>query len=138
MQITYAAAAKECRETARKNGMTFKAQPKQTGTDKLYHFIDRSTHRAIIENCTLWNAYENCMSGYVEKMAPAKPTPAPVSSDEKTDMRGKASKKYKGVGRKMAEPTVSKSIRLPVALIEKHGIDGDWLREAVELKINSK
>jgi len=60
--ITYAEALKDIRKTARDNGMTFK---RQKGSKILFCFVIRGTDKVIEDMYTLWNAYENCMSGYI-------------------------------------------------------------------------
>lgn len=49
--------------------------------------------------------------------------------------RGKSPKAGKGVGRKAMPPTAVKSVRLPLAMVERHGIDTAWLLDAVMQKI---
>jgi hypothetical protein len=63
---TQAEAMKEIRLEARKNGMTFKRQNAKINGKQAYMFINRATGERVIENCTLWSAYQNCLSGYVE------------------------------------------------------------------------
>lgn len=66
--ITYTEAMKEVRRIAKKNEMIFKRQNAAINGRVAYKFIDRTTGLLVGENFTLWSAYENCMSGYVDTM----------------------------------------------------------------------
>lgn len=61
-------AIKEIRAVAKANGLTFKRQNATINNEPAYMFTSRSTGLRVIENCTFWSAYENCMSGYVKEM----------------------------------------------------------------------
>ena len=63
--ITQQEAAKEIRRIAKEKGLTFKRQPLQNKSLTLYHFVDRGSHKPVVEDCSFWVAYENCMSGYI-------------------------------------------------------------------------
>lgn len=69
--LTKREASKEIRAEARKNGLTFKV--KENGAklngSPLYKFVDRKTGDTLIDNCQFWTAYENCQSGYIQKLA---------------------------------------------------------------------
>ena len=66
--MTYADAMKEVRATAKKNGLIFKRQNSTINGQQAYKFVSKDSGKVLGENFTLWSAYENCMSGYVEKM----------------------------------------------------------------------
>lgn len=66
--ITYAEAMSEVRKTAKVNGMTFKRQNATINGKQAYKFVSRTSAAILGENYTLWSAYENCLSGYVEKL----------------------------------------------------------------------
>ena len=70
--ITQQEAAKEIRKIAKERGLTFKRQPLQNKSNVLYHFVNRSTHKPVVEDCSFWVAYENCMSGYISGLEIAK------------------------------------------------------------------
>lgn len=62
-------AVKEIRAIAKKNGLTFKRQPRLTINNKpAYMFTSRATGQRVLENCTFWTAYESCMNGYIESV----------------------------------------------------------------------
>lgn len=64
--INYAQALSEVRRTATKNGMTFKREETRIPSESVkYEFVDQKTGNIIESGFKLWNAYENCMSGYV-------------------------------------------------------------------------
>ena len=69
MNFTQNAAMREIRAIAKKNGLTFKRQSATINGVAVYMFVCRATGVRVIENCTFWSAYENCMSGYVEENA---------------------------------------------------------------------
>lgn len=66
--ITYSEAMKEIRRIARKNGMTFKRQNAKINGSQGYKFISRDSGTTLMSNCTLWSAYDNCMSGHIETL----------------------------------------------------------------------
>ena len=51
----------------------------------------------------------------------------------KKDGRGSGSKA--NVGRKKRPDTKVVAVRLPAGLIQAHGIDSAWIKEAIELKL---
>ena len=53
------------------------------------------------------------------------------------DLRGMAKKSGKGVGRKKGPETKIAAVRLTTHQIEEHGINDAWLKDAVQLKIDS-
>ena len=65
--ITYAEAMQEVRSIARENGMTFKRQNATINGKQAYKFVGE-LGQVVGENFTLWSAYENCMSGYVQTL----------------------------------------------------------------------
>lgn len=68
-KYTRAEVAKEIRAIAKENGMTFKRQPRLTiNGNAAYMFVDRRSGERVIENCTFWSAYQNCISGAVENL----------------------------------------------------------------------
>ena len=53
-----------------------------------------------------------------------------------TSQRGKSPKAGKGVGRKPGRKTKPIAVRIPVDRLESNPeIDGDWIREAVRLRL---
>jgi len=66
--FTQTEAIKEIRKEAKDNGMTFKRQNATINGKQAYMFVNRKTGSKVIENCTLWSAYDNCQSGYVAEM----------------------------------------------------------------------
>lgn len=58
---------KQIRAIAKSAGLTFK-QDKMVRLHGVYlwKFTSRLTGETVVENCTLPNAYENCMDGYIE------------------------------------------------------------------------
>lgn len=65
-KATYSEAVKEIRATAKKAGLTFKRQNATINGKQAYKFVCRESGITKMENCTLWIAYENCLSGYIE------------------------------------------------------------------------
>jgi hypothetical protein len=71
-----AEALKEIRLEAKNNGLTFKENGVKINGTPLYAFVDRKTGETLMDNCRFWTAYEDCQSGYIQKLAgnePAKP-----------------------------------------------------------------
>ena len=66
--ITYAEAMQEIRRVSSEHGMTFKRQNATINGAQAYKFINRESGVMVGENFTLWSAYENCMSGYVQTL----------------------------------------------------------------------
>lgn len=66
--ITYSEAMMEIRILAKVHGMTFKRQNMTINGKQAYKFEDKETGLIVGENFTLWSAYENCLSGYVETL----------------------------------------------------------------------
>jgi len=64
---TQAEARKEINKISKDNGLTFKRQNCTINGAQGYMFTNRSSGSRVIENCTFWSAYENCMSGYVQE-----------------------------------------------------------------------
>ena len=62
---TQAEARKEINEIAKENGLVFKRQNSTINGVQAYRFTSRETGLNIIENCTFWSAYADCMSGNV-------------------------------------------------------------------------
>ncbi len=63
---TQAAARKEINKIAKANGLVFKRQNVTINGSQGYMFTSRLTGLAIIENCTFWSAYADCMSGNID------------------------------------------------------------------------
>ncbi len=63
---TQAEARKEINKIAKENGLMFKRQNATINGAQAYMFVNRQTGIKIIEKCTFWSAYANCMSGYIE------------------------------------------------------------------------
>jgi len=61
-------ALKEIRETAKKNGLTFKGMNATLNGSQLFMFVDRKTGERVLENCQFWTAYEDCMSGHIDTL----------------------------------------------------------------------
>ena len=58
---------KNCREVAKAAGLTFKVNPRTKIRGRTsYMFTCRKTGETVLENCTLLNAYSNCLTGYIE------------------------------------------------------------------------
>ncbi len=56
----------ECRYKAKEAGLTFKRQiNQQINIMPLYKFIDRKTKKEIINNCTIYQAYNKICNGYI-------------------------------------------------------------------------
>ncbi len=66
LHINNSDAIKEVRKIAKQNGMTFKTQNSKINGTQAYQFIDRETGIVKGSNFTVWTAYENCMSGYID------------------------------------------------------------------------
>ena len=66
MSYSQAEARKEINKIAKENGLVFKKQDSKINGSQAYMFTNRATGLPVIKDCTFWNAYENCMSGYVE------------------------------------------------------------------------
>lgn len=67
--LNQSVAAKEIRKIARNNGLTFKRIPGATlNGAALYRFVRRDNGSVVLDNCQFWTAYENCMSGYIDKL----------------------------------------------------------------------
>lgn len=64
--FTQAQARKEINKIAKENGLVFKRQNATINNSQAYMFTNRATGEKVIENCTFWSAYENCISGYIE------------------------------------------------------------------------
>ena len=62
---TQAEARKEINTIAKENGLVFKRQNATINGAQAYQFTSRKTGCKIIENCTFWSAYADCMSGHV-------------------------------------------------------------------------
>lgn len=65
---TQAEARKEINAIAKANGLVFKRQNATINGLQAYMFTNRTTGAKVIENCTFWSAYADCMSGYVESV----------------------------------------------------------------------
>lgn len=68
-KFTHAEARKEINKIAKENNLVFKRQNATINNKQAYQFVDRNTGEKVIENCTFWTAYENCMSGFVKENA---------------------------------------------------------------------
>lgn len=62
---TQAEARKEINAIAKENGLVFKRQNATINDKQAYMFTDRKTGAKVIENCTFWSAYEDCVSGQI-------------------------------------------------------------------------
>lgn len=59
-----------------------------------------------------------------------------MNQDERKSGRGKAPKAGKGVGRKLGRKTKPIAVRIPLDRLEEYPeIDGDWIREAVRMRL---
>ena len=65
---TQTEAAKEIKETARKNGLTFKKMNTTFNGAYLWMFTDRKTGIRVLEKCQFWASYENCINGYIDTL----------------------------------------------------------------------
>lgn len=62
-------AVKELRSEAKKLGLTFKRQNMTINNKAAYMFVSRETGERILEDCTLWSAYDNYQSGHLSDLA---------------------------------------------------------------------
>ena len=69
ISYTQAEARKEINAIAKESNLVFKRQNATINGVQAYMFTNRSTGARVIENCTFWTAYANCMSGYVASCA---------------------------------------------------------------------
>jgi hypothetical protein len=67
--FTYSEALQETRKIARELGMTFKKQRGYINGKQAYMLINRQSGEELVTNMTLWNSYENALSGYFDKIA---------------------------------------------------------------------
>lgn len=68
VKLTHNEAMKEIRLCAKNNGLTFIKQNATINTLQAYKFIDRSTGLTVASNFTIWTAYENMLSGYIDSL----------------------------------------------------------------------
>ncbi len=66
---TQAEARKEINAISKKSGLVFKRQNATINGKQAYQFTNRATGSKVIENCTFWSAYADCMSGQIESCA---------------------------------------------------------------------
>lgn len=59
-------ARKEISAIAEKAGLFFKRQRAMVNGKRAYMFTCRKTGEHVLEKLPFWNAYETCMSGYLE------------------------------------------------------------------------
>lgn len=71
--MNYQDMIKEIRAVAKRNGLTFKKQPRLTINGKqAWMFTSRKTGDRVIQDCTLQSAYEDCLSGAVASKSEVK------------------------------------------------------------------
>tara|TARA_R110002124_G_scaffold281286_1_gene455377 strand:+ start:364 stop:576 length:213 start_codon:yes stop_codon:yes gene_type:complete len=66
MNIKHSEALKHVRLIAKFNGLVFVKQRATINNNQSYQFNNRTTGLCIASNFTLWSAYENCLSGYID------------------------------------------------------------------------
>ena len=66
MNITHNDALKSIRETAKAAGLTFKTTNARCNNKQLYKLVVRSSGKILIDNYSLWTAYEDAQNGYIE------------------------------------------------------------------------
>ena len=65
MNITRNEAMKDIRLTAAKAGLTFKQTNAKCNGKQLYKLVVRETGKVLVDNYSLWTAYEDAQNGYI-------------------------------------------------------------------------
>ena len=79
---TQAEAIKEIRKIAKENGLTFKRGNGTINNKPFYRFCERSTNVVVLDNQSFWTAYEDCVSGYIDKLMGNGPKPPVIITCE--------------------------------------------------------